>query len=102
LRIELDEAWSFVAKKQRHLKPGGSRRDFGDQYVFLALAGAGKAIIFYRVGKRTGEKLPHLSCRSSRPRAPRTGDLVRCISGLSGCHRTALGAECGFPQSRSE
>lgn len=43
-RIELDEASSFVAKKQRHLKPADSA-DFGDQYVFLALAGAGKAII---------------------------------------------------------
>jgi IS1 family transposase len=53
-RIELDEAWSFVAKKQRHLKPSDPA-DFGDQYVFLALAGAGKAIISYRVGKRTGE-----------------------------------------------
>jgi IS1 family transposase len=53
-RIELDEAWSFVAKKQRHLKPTDPA-DFGDQYVFLALAGAGKAIISYRIGKRTGE-----------------------------------------------
>jgi IS1 family transposase len=53
-RIELDEAWSFVAKKQRHLKPGDPAA-FGDQYVFLALAGAGKAIVSYRVGKRSGE-----------------------------------------------
>jgi IS1 family transposase len=53
-RIELDEAWSFVAKKQRHLKPTDPA-DFGDQYAFLALAGAGKAIISWRVGKRSGE-----------------------------------------------
>jgi hypothetical protein len=53
-RIELDEAWSFVAKKQRHLTPTDPT-DFGDQYVFLALAGAGKAIISWRVGKRDGE-----------------------------------------------
>jgi hypothetical protein len=53
-RIELDEAWSFVAKKQRHLKPSDPA-DFGDQYAFLALAGAGKAIISWRVGKRNGE-----------------------------------------------
>jgi hypothetical protein len=53
-RIELDEAWSFVAKKQRHLKPSDPA-DFGDQYVFLALAGASKAIISFRVGKRNGE-----------------------------------------------
>jgi IS1 family transposase len=53
-RIELDEAWSFVAKKQRHLKPIDPA-DFGDQYAFLALEGAGKAIISWRVGKRNGE-----------------------------------------------
>src|SRR4051794_629745 len=53
-RIELDEAWSFVAKKQRHLEPGDPE-DFGDQYVFLALAGAAKTIISWRVGKRNGE-----------------------------------------------
>jgi IS1 family transposase len=53
-RIELDEAWSFVAKKQRHLKQTDPA-DFGDQYVFLALAGAGKAILSWRVGKRNGE-----------------------------------------------
>jgi hypothetical protein len=35
-RIELDEAWSFLAKKQRHLKPGDPP-DFGDQYVFLSV-----------------------------------------------------------------
>jgi IS1 family transposase len=53
-RIELDEAWSFVAKKHRHLKPSDPA-DFGEQYVFLAFAGAGKAIISFRIGKRNGE-----------------------------------------------
>jgi len=53
-RIELDEAWSFVGKKQRQIKPDDSA-DVGDQYVFIALAGAAKAILSYRVGKRTAE-----------------------------------------------
>ena len=51
-RIELDEAWSFVGKKQKQIKPDDSA-DLGDQYVFIALAGAAKAIVSYRVGKRT-------------------------------------------------
>jgi IS1 family transposase len=51
-RIELDEAWSFVGKKQKQLRPDDSA-DLGDQYVFIALAGAAKAILSYRVGKRT-------------------------------------------------
>jgi hypothetical protein len=53
-RIELDEAWSFVQKKQARVRPSGAA-DIGEQYVFLALAGAAKAIISYRVGKRTAE-----------------------------------------------
>jgi IS1 family transposase len=52
-RIELDEAWSFVGKKQRNV----SEREAaikGDHYVFIALAAASKAILSYRVGKRDG------------------------------------------------
>ncbi len=50
-RIELDELWSYVGKKQRRT----SRKDeavTGDQYVFTALASTSKAILSYRVGKR--------------------------------------------------
>jgi IS1 family transposase len=53
-RIELDEAWSYVGKKQRQLRPDDPA-DLGDQYIFLALAGAAKAILSFRVGKRTAE-----------------------------------------------
>jgi len=50
-RIEMDETWSYVGKKQARITPEDGA-DKGDQYVFLALAGAAKAIISYRVGKR--------------------------------------------------
>lgn len=53
-RIEMDETWSYVGKKQKKLKPEDGS-DVGDQYVFLALAGAAKAIVSYRVGKRTAD-----------------------------------------------
>src|SRR5260221_4540325 len=52
-RIEMDEAWSFIGKKQRHLRQGDPA-ELGDVYTFLALAGAAKAIISYHVGKRDG------------------------------------------------
>ena len=53
-RIELDEAWSYVGMKQ---KVATARKDatIGDQYVFLALADSAKAIVSFRVGKRTAE-----------------------------------------------
>jgi hypothetical protein len=37
-RMELDEAWSYVGKKQRKVAQADST-DKGDQYVFLALEG---------------------------------------------------------------
>jgi IS1 family transposase len=53
-RIELDEIWGFIAKKQKHVKPEDGDM-IGDQYCFLALADSAKAIVTYRVGKRTRE-----------------------------------------------
>lgn len=53
-RLELDELWSFVGKKQARIQ----RHELfakGDQYVFIAMAGTQKAIISYRVGKRDSE-----------------------------------------------
>lgn len=50
-RLELDETWSYVAKKQRNV----ARNELfakGDQYVFIGMAGTQKAIISYRIGKR--------------------------------------------------
>lgn len=53
-RIEIDEVWSFVGKRQRRGKGGVPREpvDRGDQYLFTALAASQKAIIAYRLGKR--------------------------------------------------
>ncbi len=53
-RLELDEAWSYVGKKQRKVQPTDSTEK-GDQYVFLALEGTHKAILSYAVGKRDME-----------------------------------------------
>jgi len=50
--IELDEQWDFVAKKQRHVKQGDPD-SYGDAWVFIALASVQKAVISYRVGKRS-------------------------------------------------
>ncbi len=50
-RLELDELWSFVGKKQRHLRRGDSAEK-GDQYTFVALASSCRAIVSYRTGKR--------------------------------------------------
>jgi len=50
-RVELDELWAFVGKKQRNVTREDSL-DIGDQYTFIALASSAKAIIAYYTGKR--------------------------------------------------
>jgi len=52
-RIELDEVWSFVGKKQKRVQRHETFAK-GDQYTYVALAGTQKAIISYRIGKRDG------------------------------------------------
>jgi IS1 family transposase len=53
-RIEMDELWAFVGKKQRHLKRTDSAEK-GDTYTFVALASSSRAIIGYHTGKRNGD-----------------------------------------------
>jgi IS1 family transposase len=49
-RLELDELWAFVGKKQKHAERHEIEK--GDQYTFIALAASSKAILSYRTGKR--------------------------------------------------
>jgi len=51
--IEVDEIWSFVGKKQRHLTEDDNPDLVGDQWVFVALDADSKLIPSYIVGKRT-------------------------------------------------
>jgi IS1 family transposase len=53
-RLELDELWSYVGKKQKRITPT-DLADLGDQYVFIGIDANLKAIISYRVGKRDGD-----------------------------------------------
>ncbi len=53
-RLELDELWSYVGKKQKRITPTDPA-DLGDQYVFIGIDANLKAIISYRVGKRDGD-----------------------------------------------
>jgi IS1 family transposase len=51
-RIEVDEIWAYVGKKQRHMTPLDDPRQLGDQYTFVALDPETKIVPAYRVGKR--------------------------------------------------
>jgi IS1 family transposase len=52
-RLELDELWAYVGKKQKRVKRHEAFAK-GDQYTFVALASTSRAIVSYRTGKRDG------------------------------------------------
>src|SRR5437867_8343283 len=54
-RVEVDEIWAYVAKKQKNVGPKDDRRAVGDQYTFVALDPESKLIPCWLTGKRTAE-----------------------------------------------
>jgi IS1 family transposase len=53
--IEVDEIWTFVEKKQGHLRPLENDLLIGDQYVFVAIDQDTKLIPTFLIGKRTAD-----------------------------------------------
>lgn len=54
-RLEIDELWSYVGKKQRHVKKGEDESRVGDQWCFVAIDAETKVIPTFAIGKRTEE-----------------------------------------------
>ncbi|MBI3001949.1 MAG: IS1 family transposase [Deltaproteobacteria bacterium] len=54
-RIEVDEIWGFVGKKNKNVTDEDNPSEVGDQYTFVALDAESKLIPSYLVGKRTAE-----------------------------------------------
>ena len=52
-RIQVDEIWAYVQKKQRWVTPQDDRSRVGDVWTFVALDPETKLVPTYRVGKRT-------------------------------------------------
>ena len=50
--LQVDEMWTYVNTKQRHLRPGDPH-EYGDQYIFIALDGETKLVPCHHVGKRS-------------------------------------------------
>jgi IS1 family transposase len=49
-RLEVDEIWGFIGKKQRHV--AATERGYGDVWTFIALDVDSKVIPSFVVGKR--------------------------------------------------
>lgn len=52
VRVECDEIWAFVQKKQRHLQKSDDPAIVGDTWTYVAIDAESKLVPAYRVGKR--------------------------------------------------
>src|ERR1700674_376308 len=53
-RLEMDEIWGFVGKKERHLRPGDDPQ-FGNVWTFCAIDADTKLVPAFKVGKERDE-----------------------------------------------
>jgi IS1 family transposase len=51
-RLEIDELWAFVGKKQRHVTAEDDKRRVGDTWTFVAVDAETKLVPSFLVGKR--------------------------------------------------
>jgi len=51
-RIQVDEIWSYVGKKQKQVTPDDDTARVGDQWTFVAIDPQTKLVPTYRIGKR--------------------------------------------------
>lgn len=51
-RIEVDEIWAYVGKKERHVTQADDASQVGDFYTFVAIDADTKLVPVHRVGKR--------------------------------------------------
>lgn len=51
-RVQVDEIWSYVGKKQRQVTPQDDGSRVGDQWTFVALDPETKIVPAFRIGKR--------------------------------------------------
>lgn len=49
--VQLDEAWCFVQKKQKRVRPGDDP-SYGDNFIFVALEANSKLVLNFALGKR--------------------------------------------------
>jgi hypothetical protein len=97
-RIQVDEIWAYVGKKQAHLKEEDDRSRLGDQWTFVALDPETKLIPSYRVGKRTGENAVAFMADLSERLANRVQISSDALAAYVDAVEQAFGADVDYGQ----
>src|SRR4051812_36597187 len=97
-RIQVDEIWAYVGKKQAHLKEDDDRSRLGDQWTFVALDPDTKLIPSHRVGKRDGENAVAFMTDLSERLANRVQISSDALAAYADAVERAFGADVDYGQ----
>jgi IS1 family transposase len=97
-RIQVDEIWAYVGKKQAHLTDEDDRSRLGDQWTFVALDPDTKLIPSYRVGKRNGENAVAFMADLSERLANRVQISSDALAAYVDAVEQAFGADVDYGQ----
>jgi IS1 family transposase len=98
-RLQVDEIWGFVAKKQRQLKEGDDRSRVGDQWTFVALDPETKLIPSFRVGKRDLGTATAFMCDLSERLANKVQLSSDALAAYVEATEEAFGADVDYGQA---
>lgn len=98
-RIQVDEIWAYVGKKQMHLKPTDDRSRLGDMWTFVALDPDTKLVPAYRVGKRTRQNAVAFMTDLSERLANRVQISSDALNSYVDAVETAFGADVDYGQA---
>lgn len=98
-RIQVDEIWSYVGKKQRQLKPEDDRSRLGDQWTFVAIDAETKLIPSYLVGKRNRECANNFMLDLSMRLANRVQLSSDAMDAYADAVERSFGAEVDYGQA---
>jgi IS1 family transposase len=98
-RLQVDEIWGFVAKKQRQVQEGDDRSRVGDQWTFVALDPETKLIPSFRVGKRDLGTATDFMCDLSERLANRVQLSSDALAAYVEATEEAFGADIDYGQA---
>jgi IS1 family transposase len=97
-RVQCDEIWSYVGKKQRHVKLDDNTARVGDQWTFVAIDAETKLVPAYRVGKRTWTDASIFMRDLSSRLARRVQLLTDGLAAYADAVERAFGADVDYGQ----
>lgn len=98
-RIQVDEIWSYVGKKQRNVTREDNPSLVGDQWTFVAIDPDTKLIPAYRVGKRTKSHAVAFMTDLSERLANRVQISSDALSSYVDAVEQAFGADVDYGQA---